>query len=106
MHTVHISGDIDFHRTNETRQLLMQCLNDSDGLVVDMSDVPRIDSAGLAGLIQVVQAARVSGRSFRLAGVRDGVMRVIKLSKLARLFLAAEAGEPIPSEGYSPQNAI
>jgi anti-anti-sigma factor len=99
MHIVRLTGDIDFRRVNETRQWLLQNLAESDGLVVDMSDVYRIDSAGLAGLIEVVQAARVSGRGFRLHRVRDGVRRMIKLARLDRIFLDAEAGGMIAPEG-------
>lgn len=100
MNTIRVSGDIDFRRINETRQVLLKYLTDSDGLVVDMSDVYRIDSAGLAGLVEVLQAARVSGRSFRLAKVRDGVMRVIRFARLEKVFFDAEKDGRIPSEGY------
>lgn len=99
MDTIRVTGDIDFRRINETRKLLLERLAESDGLVVDMSDVYRIDSAGLAGLIEVVQAARLSGRSFRLHQVRDGVMKVIRFAKLERVFAYAERALPMPSEG-------
>ncbi|MDA8637525.1 STAS domain-containing protein [Rhodospirillales bacterium] len=99
MHTIRVSGDINFRRATATRQLLLQHLADDDGLVVDMSDVHRVDSAGLAGLVEVVQAARVSGRSFQLRYVRDGVRRMIEFARLDRLFSYAEAGGPIPCEG-------
>ncbi len=99
MHTIRVSGDLDFRRVNETRQLLLKSLTDSDGIVVDMSDVYRIDSAGLAGLVEVLQAARVSGRSFRLSRVREGVLRVIRFARLERVFFDAEKDGLIPSEG-------
>ena len=99
MHTVTVSGDIDFRRATETRQLLLQHLADDDGLVVDMSNVTRVDSAGLAGLVEVLQAARVSGRSFQLRHVRDGVQQMIQFARLDRVFFHAEAGSPIPCEG-------
>ena len=103
MNTIRVSGDIDFRRVNETRRFLLQNLTDSDGLVVDMSDVYRIDSAGLAGLVEVLQAARVSGRSFKLAKVREGVERVIHFDRLNILFLEGERTGPMPSGGcYCP----
>lgn len=100
MHTIRVSGDIDFRRATATRQLLLKHLADDDGLVVDMSDVYRVDSAGLAGLVEVVQAARVSGRSFQLRSVREGVRRMIEFARLDCVFKYAEAGGPIPCEGY------
>lgn len=99
MHTIRVSGDIDFRRVTATRQLLLKHLADDDGLVVDMSDVYRIDSAGLAGLVEVLQAARISGRRFQLRSVREGVRRMIEFARLDRLFLHAESGGPIPCEG-------
>ena len=82
METVRVSGDMDIRGITATRQLLLDRLASSDGLAVDMSEVYRIDSAGLAGLVEVVQAARVSGRSFRLLRVRDGVSRMIRFARL------------------------
>lgn len=99
MHTIRVSGDIDFRRVTATRQLLLKHLTESDGLVVDMSDVKRVDSAGLAGLVEVVQAARISGRSFQLRSVTDSVRRMIEFARLDKVFFYAEAGSPIPSEG-------
>ncbi len=99
MELVRIDGDIDFRRVSATRRLLLDRLAGSDGIVVDMSDVYHIDSAGLAGLVEVVQAARVSGRSLRLSKVRDGVSRMIRFARLDRVFQSAEVGGPIPCEG-------
>ncbi|MDA0998413.1 MAG: STAS domain-containing protein [Proteobacteria bacterium] len=99
MELVRIPGDIDFRRVPATRRLLLERLIGGDGLIVDMSDVHRIDSAGLAGLVEVVQAARVSGRSFRLARVQGGVARMIKFARLDQVFQHAEIGGAIPSEG-------
>ncbi len=94
MQTVQMSGDIDFRRATWARDLLLLRLAESDGLVVDMSDVYRIDSAGLAGLVEVVQAARIAGRPFQLRRVRNGVQRVIRFARLDRVFLDAEPGGP------------
>ena len=99
MNTVRVPGDLDVHRINAARQLMLEHLADSDGLVVDMSDVYRIDSAGLAGLVEVLQAARVSGRSIRLAQVRDGVDRMIRFARLDAVFAAAETERPLLCEG-------
>lgn len=99
MQTVRVTGNIDFRRVNATRELLLSQLAAGDGIEVDMSDVYRIDSAGLAGLVEVLQAARISGRCFRLKHVRTGVMRVIRFARLDRLFCDGERAGHIPSEG-------
>lgn len=99
MHTIRVSGDIDFRRATATRQLLLKHLTDDDGLVVDMSEVTRVDSAGLAGLVEVVQAARLSGRSFQLHAVTEGVRRMIEFARLDQVFRYAETGTRVPCEG-------
>ena len=99
MQTVRVTGNLDVARVNATREMLLCHLAHSDGIEIDMSDVYRIDSAGLAGLVEVLQAARVSGRCFRLKHVRTGVMRVIRFSRLDRLFCDGERIAQFPSEG-------
>ncbi len=99
METVRIDKDLDFKHIPEARRMLLERLSNTDSLVVDMSDVYRIDSAGLAGLVEVVQAARVSGRSFHLSHVRDGVKRMIAFARLDRVFDHARQVQPMPCEG-------
>ena len=101
MHILKLNGNLDFRYIGPTRKLLLQHLADSDDLIVDMSNVHRIDSAGLAGLVEVTHAARVSGLPFRLHAVRDGVRKVIEFARLDRVFLDVEFTGTVAPEGHA-----
>jgi len=55
-------------------------------LVVDMADVPFVDSSGLAALVSGLKATRQAGGTLRLAGLRDDVRTVFRLTLLERVF--------------------
>jgi anti-sigma B factor antagonist len=58
-------------------------------LLVDMTAVPLIDSAGLAALLNVQRRATQSGSATVLVGVRELVHRVFELTRLDREFTFA-----------------
>ena len=49
-------------------------------LVIDMTGVDYISSAGLRSLLGAMKLARQQGGDFRLAGVREFVLKVLELS--------------------------
>ena len=86
-----------FELQNELRQISAQ------SLIVDMSGVPYMDSAGLGLLMNAYVSAQRQGRAFALAGVNA---RVVSLLEMTRVHLvlqsfasvtAAEAGLAKPS---------
>ncbi len=55
-------------------------------LIVDMTDVPYIDSAGLGSLIAAYVSREREARRFVLAGVNDRVKMVMTVSGVDQLF--------------------
>jgi anti-sigma B factor antagonist len=55
-------------------------------LVIDLSGVSFIDSAGLSVLVQCFKHARSAAGSLRLAGLQPAVRRVFELTRLDRVF--------------------
>jgi len=49
-------------------------------MIIDMSEVPYVDSAGLASIMGAHISCANSGRRFALAGVRDNVRRMIRVA--------------------------
>lgn len=84
--TARIVGPIDVAHFRKTRQVLMDCLQSGDDVLVDMSHVTRIDGAGLANLIQAYHSARRSGQGFALFNVSVSVERILKLVHLDQVF--------------------
>ncbi len=81
-----LSGEIDFHVSPKVREDVLAGLNDNQNLLVDLSGVSYIDSSGIASLVEGFQHAKGKKLSFALIGVRDGVMSVLKLTRLDKVF--------------------
>lgn len=71
----------------------------SSRLVVDLSGVELIDSAGLSALISGLKAARQAGGSLRIAHPSKQVRHLLKLTNLDRVL------GPYDSEGGTPHGS-
>ncbi|HZR30132.1 MAG TPA: STAS domain-containing protein [Terriglobales bacterium] len=58
----------------------------SASLVLDLSQIQYIDSGGLGALVAVLTSARACGGDLRLAGLNERVSRVLKTTRLDRVF--------------------
>jgi len=81
-----LTGEIDFHVSPKVREDVLAGLNEGQNLLVDLSGVSYIDSSGIASLVEGYQHAKGKSLSFALLGVRDGVMSVLKLTRLDKVF--------------------
>src|SRR3954449_2422042 len=95
------SGAIDLHVSPELRASLRAIIDDEKPkrLVVDLSQVPYIDSSGIAVLIGAMQSLEHEGGLFLLAGAQDGVRTIFESAKLDqyfRLFPDVEAAVAAP----------
>jgi anti-sigma B factor antagonist len=61
---------------------LQKTIKDGAGkLVLDLAEVPYMDSAGLGTLVQAAGLARQQGGDLRLCGVSDRVAELIKMTR-------------------------
>src|SRR5437660_706011 len=58
----------------------------SRGVVIDLSDVPYIDSAGIGVLVNGMVSCKNNGRTLVLVGVAERVMTVLKITRVDQLF--------------------
>ncbi len=63
----------------------IQC-NQSVGLVVDMSQVESLDSAGLISLVSALKQARQRSKRFYLCAVPPTIRIIFELTQLDRVF--------------------
>ena len=64
------------------------------GLVIDLSDVPHVDSVGIGVLVNALMLRKKHGGSLVLTGVSDRVLAVLKGTQVDQLFrFAASASE-------------
>ena len=84
---VALSGEIDLVRSPVLRTELMTSLDGSPArLVVDLSDVPLMDSSGVATLIEVLQVQRGAGGKLVLCGLQEKVQSVFEITRLTEVF--------------------
>ncbi len=84
--TVALVGDIDLESSTQIREMLMDCVAQSQKVVVDLSGVTLIDSSGVASLLEALQSAKKKGKKLILSSVGNSVMRVLKLARLETVF--------------------
>jgi anti-sigma B factor antagonist len=82
-----LKGEIDLHVSPVITASLNAIIEKKpDRLVIDLSDVSYIDSAGLAALIQAMQRVEAYGGKFLLAGLQETVRSIFEISRLDQVF--------------------
>ena len=82
-----LEGEIDLHVSPTVTAALNDVIDKKpERLVVDLSDVSYIDSAGLAALIQAMQKVEGYGGEFVLAGLQETVRSIFEISRLDQVF--------------------
>src|SRR5882757_720305 len=82
-----LKGEIDLHVSPSiTASLNAMIAKKPEHLVVDLSDVSYIDSAGLAALIEAMQKVEDYGGKFALAGLQETVRSIFEISRLDQVF--------------------
>lgn len=82
-----LKGEIDLHVSPVvTASLAAMIEKQPERMVVDLSKVTYIDSAGLAALIQAMQKVEGYGGKFCLAGLQETVRSIFEISRLDQVF--------------------
>lgn len=82
-----LKGEIDLHISPTVTTALNEVIdNKPERLVVDLSEVSYIDSAGLAALIQAMQKVEGYGGKFMLSGLQESVRSIFEISRLDQVF--------------------
>jgi anti-sigma B factor antagonist len=83
------SGELDAFTVGQFREALTE-LGCSGHLLIDLSGVPFLDSAGLGALIGGVRRAREAGGDVAVFGPRPAVARVLRTTGFDRVASVAE----------------
>ena len=81
-----LSGDIDLEHAAALRIQLLDAVQYSPALLVDLSEVTYIDSSGVANLVEALQAANDTGHRLALVALSDQARRVFELARLDKVF--------------------
>ena len=82
-----LEGDIDLHVSPVVTEVLTEMIRkEPKRLVIDLSRVTYIDSAGLAVLIIAMQEVEAYGGKFFLSGLQETIRSIFETSRLDRTF--------------------
>jgi anti-sigma B factor antagonist len=82
-----LAGEIDLHMSPIVKASLnVMIAKKPKQLVVDLSGVSYIDSAGLGAVIEAMQEVEAYGGKFALAGLQKTVRSIFKMSRLDQIF--------------------
>lgn len=84
---VWLTGDVDLYRSPEVRAALMEVTGRrAPVLIVDLTDVPHMDSSGVATLVEALQRIKRYAGRLVLVGLQERVQSVFEIAKLTELF--------------------
>ena len=84
---VKVDGEIDLTRSPQLRVELMELLDDNVArLVIDLSDVPFMDSSGVATLVEALQVQRRNENKLILCSLQQKVKSIFEISRLDMVF--------------------
>jgi anti-sigma B factor antagonist len=87
---VDVAGQIDLGTSPALRKTLLESLNGTQRLAINMQEVRYIDSSGIASLLEVLQEARKAKKRIILFGVTGPVLKVLQLTRLTGVFEICE----------------
>jgi anti-sigma B factor antagonist len=83
---LHGSDSLDCANAAHVRNAALAKVNGTQDIVVDLSGIEFVDSAGIGVLVSVFKAARASGKTVKFVVSRPGVVSVLELIKLDQIF--------------------
>ena len=84
---VRLNGRLDATTSPEVRETLQTLLEqDQPKIIIDLQDVPFIDSSGLASLVSGLRIAREKDGIIALSGIQPQAQTVFRLTMLDRIF--------------------
>jgi anti-sigma B factor antagonist len=90
---VDVVGQIDLGSSPALRKTLLESLNGTKSVAINLSAVKYIDSSGIASLVEVLREARNSNKRLVLFGVTGAVLQVLQLTRLTGVFEICETEE-------------
>ncbi len=85
-HIVTLTGEFDLETSPQARQILLDTVEQSEKLLIDMASVTYIDSSGIATLVEAFQRAKKNGKRVAFICLNPAVVRVLSLARLDKVF--------------------
>jgi anti-anti-sigma factor len=86
-YVVHVHGDLDVETASTLRNACSDAVSEGHtSLIIDLSDVPFIDSSGLSVLISTQRVVRLAEGRLRLATAAPTTLRLLRVTGLDTAF--------------------
>jgi anti-sigma B factor antagonist len=98
---VSLGGDLDMSSSPQVRNALLPVFRKrASHIIVDLSDVPYVDSSGIATFVEALQLSRKGEVRFSLAGACRRVESIFDLAYLKNIFeMAPNVSQLLGGEG-------
>ena len=89
---VAVRGEIDLHNSPELRGALLDMLNrlKPKKLILNLAQVPYMDSSAIAVLVEALQKLRRNGGKIYLTGLQPRVKGLLEIARLDTIFVLAK----------------
>ena len=90
-----VHGEVDLHNSPELRAALLAMLNKSlpKKMVLNLAQVPYMDSSAVAVLVEVLQKLRRAGGRLMLSALQPRVKGLLEIARLDSIFVLAGSDE-------------
>ncbi len=87
-----LRGEIDLHTSSELRASLLELLQSQQPkkLVLNLSQVPYMDSSAIAVLVEALQKMRKSGGKVYLSNLQPRVKGLLEIARLDTIFVVVK----------------
>lgn len=86
-YVIRVKGEVDLYSSPELREAITEAVpKAAKEVVVDLSEVPYMDSSGVATLVEGFRSAKAKNSGFVLLSPSNQVLKVLQLSKLDAVF--------------------
>lgn len=82
-----VSGPLQFDTVTRTRQAGLRLLGDHPSLVLDLGQVTRADSAGVALLIEWMREARLRSKQIHFENIPEQMLAIARAGNVDHLLL-------------------
>ncbi len=92
-----VKGDIDAYHSADFKKTIKEKMasHSGDTIVLDLSNVSYIDSAGLGSLVAILKEARNTSKGFVLASLKPNVKRIFEMTRLDKVFKIVDTPEEV-----------
>lgn len=83
---VSVRGEVDLSWSSEVRKAVLEALDRSTQVLVELDQVTYMDSSGIAALVEGYQSAKSRDIRFGLLQISEPVRSVLELARLDQVF--------------------